>query len=256
MFKEKLRNTFENSSSRTFWIVNDFLATVIILATILVLLETDPTLSSKYQGVFLALEVFVTAVFTVEYIIYISLAKRKRSYLFSFYGIIDLLAILPTFLFLFNLQFLKAFRIIRLLRLFRLLRFLKMLRIIEYRYNRAQAEREMLKINLQIYFSTFVIMTIIFSILLFHIERGAPGTQIQTIQDAVWTIISALSSVGFGDTFPSSFPGKIFLGFVMITGVGFLSFAIFTLGRFFQKILFGEMLEEEPRNLRRRKKSP
>jgi len=246
VLREHLQKIFiEESDSKKFWIVNNFLAIVIIASVVLVLLETNPALHERYQGIFTLLEYLIGAVFTIEYLIYIYLAPSKRAYIFSFYGIIDLLAILPTFLALANLQFLKTLRIVRLLRLFRLFRLLKILRVIKHRYGREKAARELLKINLQIYFVAFILLTIVFSIILFHIEEGVPGTQIRTIQDAMWSVMSALSSVGFGNAFPASFVGKLFLGFVMIVGVGFLSFAILTLGRFFQMLIFGEEIAQE-----------
>src|SRR3989344_542267 len=245
MLKEKLRIVFENPQSRAFWVVNDILAGVVIAATVLVLLELDPALSAKYGEIFTLLEFIIVGVFTLEYAIYIYLAKKKWSYILSFYGVIDLLAILPTFLVFSNFQFLKALRITRLMRLFRLLRLLKILRVINMRYQQDVATRQMLKFNLEIYLASFVVLTVVFAVLLFHIEQNVPGSQIITIQDAVWSVVSGLTSVGLGNTFPASFPGKMFLGFVMLTGVGFLSFAILTVGKFFQLILFGKEIEDE-----------
>ena len=88
-------------------------------------------------------------------------------------------------------------------------------------------------------------MTLIFSVILFEIEKSAPGTNIKTIGDAIWSIISAISSVGFGDVFPVTNLGRLFIGVVMIFGVGFLSFAIVILGKFMQKIFFGGDIAEE-----------
>lgn len=255
MFKESLRKVFlEESNSKAFWIVNNFLAVVIIASLVLVFLETDPVLEVKYRKVFAFLEYTIGFIFTTEYLIYIYLAPKKRAYIFSFRGIVDLLAILPTFLSLVNLQFLKTLRFVRLLRLFRLFRLLKILRIIEYRYQKEKAARELLKINLQIYIAAFIIFTLVFSIILFHIEQGVPGTQIITLQDAIWSVIPALSSVGLGDTFPASFLGELFLGFVMVAGVGLLSFSILTLGRFLQILLFGEDIGGELEELQESKK--
>jgi len=250
MFKEKLRVLLENPTSKAFWITNDLLSIIIIAATVLVLLELSPGLSVKYGQIFGVLEFVIVGVFTLEYAAYIYLAKNKLKYLFSFYGIIDLLAIVPTFFFLTNLQFLKSLRIARLLRLFRLLRILKILRTLELRYKRNQATREILKFNIQIYLTTFVILTVVFAIILFEIEQGVPGTQINNVGDAVWSVLSGLSSVGFGNVFPVSFLGRIFMGIVMLTGVGFLSFAILTIGKFFQLVLFGEEIGHEDEELK------
>ena len=245
MLKEILLKVFEDTRTRSFWVVNIFSGGVIITSLFLILLESDPYLYDKFQDIFVFLEYAITAIFTVEYFIYIYLSKKKLSYIFSFYGVIDLLSILPTYLFFAELHFLQVLRVARLVRLFRLLRLLKIIRMVHYQRRKEKAEWQILKLNLLVYFAAYVILTSVFSVILFHIEQGVPDTQIKTIQDAVWSTISALTSVGFGDTFPVSFPGRLFLGFVMIMGVGFLSFAILVMGRMIQQLLFGEEVERE-----------
>ena len=245
MSKKWLTNAFDNPRSKSFWLVNDFLAVVIILSVVLVMLETNNELLESYRGAFSLAEYVITAIFTLEYIVYIYLAKSKRKYLFSFYGIIDLLAILPPYLLLANFQFLKIFRVVRLLRLFRTLRLLKLIRLAQIRYKKQKIARQTLKTNLAIYLVAFLILTIVFSVILFEIERNVPGSEIQSLPDAMWSVIAALSSVGLGNVFPASFAGRLFLGLVMLTGVGFLSFAVLTMGKFFQQVLFGEDIEDD-----------
>ncbi|OGZ58431.1 MAG: hypothetical protein A3B96_04275 [Candidatus Spechtbacteria bacterium RIFCSPHIGHO2_02_FULL_43_15b] len=247
--KKYLRKIFFDQTSKRFWVINDFLGIVIIASLVLVLLETDPALNAKYRELFRYLEYAIGMIFMMEYFTYIYIAEKKRSYIFSFYGIIDLLSIAPTFLNLMNLEFLRTLRIIRLLRLFRLLKLVRILEFIQNRYEKEKIARQILKINVAIYLVAFFIALLICSIILFHIEEGVEGGQIVTIEDALWSTISSLSAVGFGDTFPVSFPGRMFLGFVMILGGAFLSFAIFTIGRFLQAILFGEEIENELKEL-------
>src|SRR3989344_5443499 len=217
--KKYLRKIFFDQTSKRFWVINDFLGIVIIASLVLVLLETDPALNAKNRELFRYLEYAIGMIFMMEYFTYIYITEKKRSYIFSFYGIIDLLSIAPTFLNLMNLEFLRTLRIIRLLRLFRLLKLVRILEFIQNRYEKEKIARQILKINVAIYLVAF------------------------------WSTISSLSAVGFGDTFPVSFPGRMFLGFVMILGGAFLSFAIFTIGRFLQAILFGEEIENELKEL-------
>jgi len=245
MLKDSIRDALDDPKSKWFWYVNDLLAIVTLLSVIMIFLETMPSLTKAYGEGFVIFEYIITAIFTVDYFAHIYVAKRKLSYLLSFYGIIDLLAILPTFLLLTNLQFLKVLRVARLLRLLRMLRLLKVIRLVKQRLDKKKATQEMLKMNLIIYICAFITLTLVFSVILFEIENGVSGTQIHTIGDAMWSTVAALTSVGFGDTFPVSGLGRLWLGLTMFTGVGFLSFAVLTMGRFFQEILFGENIEDE-----------
>lgn len=245
-----LRDAFENTNSKLFWPVNDILALVILVSTAAVFVETDPTLYAQHKTALIIIDWVAAIIFTIEYIIYISLAKKKLAYIFSFYGIIDLLSFLPTFLGAFNLQFLKSFRVLRLVRLLRLFRVLHVLEIAKKKIEKGAKEMDILRTNLIVYLIFFFIFLLTCSMLLFSIEQGAPGAYIHDLEDAVWSTFSGMSSVGFGDTFPVTFPGRMLMGMIMLTGVGFLSFAVVIFGRFFQKILFGNDIEEELERLK------
>lgn len=244
-----LRKIFEDKNSRWFWLINDFLALVIIISTAAVVLETIPEFLIKYKKLLQFVDWIAAIIFATEYTIYIFLAKEKKRYIFSFYGIIDFISFAPTFLGLFNLQFLKILRVARLLRLLRLFRILKVIRIIRARFDEKQKEIEIIKMNLAIYFIAFFILTIIFSVFLFEIEHQAENSQITSIQLAVWSTISGLTSVGFGDTFPVTFLGRLFMGIIMLTGVGFLSIAIVIMGRLFSKFIFGGDITKKPEHI-------
>lgn len=249
MLKKFLLTIFEDTRKKRFWVINNFLGAVIVASLISILLETDPLIYEKYGRILIILEYIFTAVFTLEYLTYIYLSHKKLSYLFSFYGIIDLLSILPAYIAFADLHYLQILRAVRLLRLFRLLRLLKIVRLAKYHRRKEITEWELLRLNLLVYFTAYVVLTAVFAIILFHIEQGVEGTHIKTIQDSIWSVMSALSSVGFGDTFPVSFPGRLFLGLVMMVGVGFLSFAILIMGRVVQLLLFGREIDKEFKTL-------
>lgn len=240
-----LRKAFEDSNSKIFWITNDLLAFVIIISTVLVLIETEPVYFEKYGPLLKIIEWIIAVIFTLEYIIYAILARERKKYIFSFYGMIDFLSFVPTYLGLFPFQFLKVLRITRLLRLLKLFRALQLLGLYKLKIKRETKEMDILKLNLVIYLLSFVILTIVYSVILFEIERRVPGTQIHTVKESIWSTLSALSSVGFGDVYPVSFLGRLFMGFIMLSGVGFLSFALVVMGRFIQKIIFGDDIGKE-----------
>lgn len=240
-----LQQALTNPQKKIFWWVNDFLAIVITVSVIAIFLETVPALRSQYGHVFYWIDIASAVIFSVEYILYIIISKKKLKYIFSFYGIIDLLSFLPTYLSLFSLQFLKVLRTTRLFRLLRMFRLIKVITIMQQRITTESKAMNVLRLNVSIYFFFLFILILISSIVLFELEQGAVGTQITTIQDAIWTTLSVLSSVGFGDVFPVTFAGRLFTGLIMFLGVGFLSFAVVIFGKFIQKILFGVDLEEE-----------
>jgi voltage-gated potassium channel len=244
-----LEHAFKNPRRKSFWVINDVLAFVITVSSVAIFLETIPNIAQKYRDVLHIIDVVSAIIFTIEYVIYLKISKRTWKYVFSFYGIVDLLSFLPTYFGLFGLQFLKILRFSRLFRLLRMFRMLKLIEIMKKRLNDESRAMSVLKLNLSVYLFSFIILVLISSVILFEIENGIPGTQILTIQDSLWTTLSALSSVGFGNVFPVSFAGRMFMGLIMFLGVGFLSFAVVIFGKFIQKVLFGADLEEEMKKI-------
>lgn len=240
-----LRQSITNPQKKSFWWVNDFLAVVITVSVIAIFLETIPPLDERYRHIFYWIDIVSAVIFSIEYILYLIISKKKLKYIFSFYGIIDLLSFLPSYLGLLNLQFLKVLRITRLFRLLRMVRLLKAIKIIQQRIQDESKAMKVLRLNISIYFFFLFLLIFISSIILFEIEHTVDGAQIVTIQDAIWSTLSALSSVGFGNVFPVTFSGQLFVGFVMFLGVGFLSFAVVIFAKFIQKVLFGVEIENQ-----------
>jgi voltage-gated potassium channel len=234
-----------DKNQKSFWVVNEILALVIIISTVSVLLETSPNIVAKHGEILRVIDLTAAFIFTIEYIAYIVVSKKKWTYIFSFYGIIDLLSFLPTYIGFFNFGSLKALRVLRILRLLRLFRTLKLVKILRLRMAKEQKEMQILKLNLWVYLAGLFIATIIFSMILFEVEHRAVGTQILTIADAAWSVFAGLTSVGFGDIVPVTNAGRFFMSLVMLFGVGFLSFAIVVLGKYFQKLFFGGDVEDE-----------
>ncbi len=124
--KNALHKAFYKPESKYFSLVNDFFAIVTIIAILGIILETVERLS-PYAKIFLIVEYITVFLFTCEYIARILAHKKPLSYIFSFFGFIDLVSILPTFFGFANLSFLKSTRILRMLRFFRLLRLVRIM---------------------------------------------------------------------------------------------------------------------------------
>ncbi len=149
------------------------------------------------------------AIFTIEYCLRLWVSKNRLRYIFSFYALVDLLAILPVFVGLFNVEFL---RIIRGLRILRLLRFVEETSVFGYviRPDAAAFTRIII---------TFFIIVFIYSGLIYQVEHQVQAANFGSFLDAVYYSIATLSTVGFGDVVPRSQLGRALSILMIITGV-------------------------------------
>lgn len=174
-------------------------------------LEVDP-----YRTHFVVLDVIFLALFSIEYILRVYIEPRKRDFVLSFYGIIDLLAILP------SLVFVPGFRVLRILRFLRIFRIFKATRFI-------LAVDRMTAALRQIYQE--IIALVILSLMLVYLsacgihffERAVQPEKFGSILDSMWWAVVTLTTVGYGDAFPITPGGKIFTAFVTLIGVGLIA---------------------------------
>lgn len=126
--KKQVAGIFDNPQSPLFTVVNDVLSVATIVSIIAIVLETVPALQ-KYNSIFLIIEWVAVILFTIEYVLRFWSTKKRSDYTLSLYGIIDLVAILPTYFGLGNFTFLKSARVIRIIRFLRLSRMTKLSKI-------------------------------------------------------------------------------------------------------------------------------
>jgi len=126
--KKILKEVFYNVKSKKFVIVNDFLAFLTLISIAGFILETVEELNN-YHNIFFYIEYLTVFFFSIEYLGRIIATEKPLKYIFSFFGIFDLLAIIPTYIGLTNLTFLKGVRIFRILRFLRMMRILKIMRV-------------------------------------------------------------------------------------------------------------------------------
>lgn len=167
--KEKIRSSLENTHDNHFLVANDLLAFFTILSVIGIVLETVPDLR-PWKFVFNFIEYATVIVFTVEYIARVYAARKKTKYVFSFFGIIDILSILPTYFGLANLTFLKTARIVRILRFLRMVRLAKVSRSSSLRD--PEDSSSLYKLNIGIYFLTLVGIVLFLGSLIYIVEEG------------------------------------------------------------------------------------
>lgn len=217
--KQKLhRVIFETSTpaGRRFDVV---LLWLIVVSVIVVMLESVPSLGERFMFIFLSLEWGFTIVFTVEYILRIWSNPRPARYIFSFWGFIDLLSILPTYL----SHFFPGYHYFLIIRIFRLLRVFRIMKIPRF-HSESQVLARALKgssYKIGVFFWTVLSAVVFMGTLMYVVEGGERG--FTSIPQSIYWAIVTITTVGYGDMVPSTIAGKIISSFVMITGYAIIA---------------------------------
>ena len=211
--RSKIRSVVEDNTTKKGKIFDYVIQFLILLSLIAFSLETLPNNPPKLVKILHNFEVFCIAVFSIEYLLRISVSKKPLSYVFSFYGIIDFLAVIPYYLSSIDLRFLRAFRIFRIFRAFKLIRYNKAL-------NRFQIAYRIVKEELMLFMMVILILLFIVSAGIYFFENEAQPDVFKSIFHSAWWSIVTLTTVGYGDVYPITVLGKIFTFFVLIIGVG------------------------------------
>jgi voltage-gated potassium channel len=212
-----LKNIVENSDTSKGRIFDLFIQFLIILSLISFSIETLPNISTTTSKYLRYLEVFTVTIFTIEYLLRIAVADKKIKFIFSFYGIVDLIAILPFYISTgIDLRSLRILRLLRLFRIFKLVRYSSAIR----RYHRALviAKEEL------ILFSVIAIILLYFAAVgIYYFENNAQPDVFKSVFHSLWWAVVTLTTVGYGDTYPITIGGKIFTFFVLIVGLGVIA---------------------------------
>lgn len=194
-----------------------FIQALILLSIITFSIETIPNLKPQTKVVLQSIEWFSVIVFTLEYFSRIYVADSKPKFIFSFFGIIDALAILP-----FYLSFGVDLRSLRALRFLRLFRILKLVR-----YNRAinHFSRAIKTAKEEILLFIFITLILIYfsAVGIYYFENQAQPEHFSSIFDSLWWAIITLTTVGYGDVYPITVGGKVFTFFILMIGLGIIA---------------------------------
>ncbi|MGC9341575.1 MAG: ion transporter [Bacteroidales bacterium] len=192
---------------------------VILFSVVLVVLESVPNINNRYGQTLKILEWSITIIFSVEYIFRIIVTRFPRKYIFSFFGIIDLLSVIPTYLSLIltGAQGLIVIRAIRLLRVFRILKLTRYTNEGAIILQALRASRA--KISVFIFGITMIIIVI--GTLMYLIEGADSG--FTSIPAGIYWAIVTLTTVGYGDITPMTSFGKFVSAIVMILGYAIIA---------------------------------
>jgi len=217
--KEELYEIIFGSSTKEGKTFDVILLFLIVFSIIAVILDSIPEIHAKYGNLLYISEWVVTFFFTVEYILRIWVVRQSSKYIFSFYGIIDLLAILPSFLGIFltvahGLIIIRALRLLRIFRLFKLTRYTSEANSL---VRALKASRTKISVFL---FAVMTIVTVI-GTLMYLIEGEEHG--FTSIPKGIYWAIVTLTTVGYGDIAPETNFGQFIASFVMIIGYGIIA---------------------------------
>lgn len=198
----------------------DMLLLIIILFSVgIAMLETVPSLNHHFANIFYLIEWIFTIIFTVEYLVRIYCVRSPKRYIFSFYGIIDLLSTLPTYFSIFfpGSQGLLVIRSIRLLRIFRIFKLARYLGEANILMTALKASR----IKVTVFVGAVSVIVVIVGALMYLVEGPEHGF-VSIPMSAYWAIVT-VTTVGFGDITPQTPLGQFLASLLMILGYGFIA---------------------------------
>lgn len=192
---------------------------VILLSVLVVMLDSVGPLARRYGTLFDALEWFFTALFTLEYVLRLSCVRRPFAYAMSFFGIVDLLAVLPTYIATFFPEFalLIDVRVLRLLRIFRVL---KLGEYMEEFHFLAQAFADSRR-KIMVFLSAVLTAVLISGTLMYVVE--GPENGFTSIPSSLYWAVTTMTTVGFGDIVPHTQLGRLLASMMMLLGWGVLA---------------------------------
>ncbi|MBY6237177.1 ion transporter [Vibrio harveyi] len=191
----------------------------IITSLVVLILESLPSVMTEWSRELRYIEYTFTALFTIEYLLRLYCSPKPKSYATSFYGIVDLLAILPTYLAIFfpGASFMGVVRLLRVMRIFRILKLVRYLQD----SNILLRSLLMARRKILIFFSTVGILVTIFGALIFVIE--GPHNGFTSIPKSIYWAIVTITTVGYGDMVPQTHLGKAIASLTMLLGYSILA---------------------------------
>lgn len=215
--KQRIKSIVEINDNKLSRYFAFFIQGLILVSVVTFSIETLPNLSPQTRIILQSIEWFSVIVFTLEYVLRIYVSRHRTKFIFSFFGIIDLLAILP-----FYLSFGVDLRSLRALRFLRLFRILKLAR-----YNRAlnHFSRAIKSAKEEILLFIFITLILIYfsAVGIYYFENEAQPQHFSSIFDSLWWAIITLTTVGYGDVYPITVGGKVFTFFILMIGLGIVA---------------------------------
>jgi voltage-gated potassium channel len=187
---------------------------LIIVSLVSFSIETLPDLSPQTRRLLRYVEVGTVAIFTVEYVLRVIAARNKWGFIFSFFGIVDLVAIAPFYLATgLDLRAIRIFRLFRLFRAFKLFRYGRAIA-------RAKATFHTVRDEIVLYVLASLFLIYLAAVGIYYFENRAQPDAFSDVFSSLWWAIVTLTTVGYGDVYPITLGGRLFTTVVLFIGLG------------------------------------
>lgn len=214
--KKKIHHLFfgETKSAR---IIESSIQILILISVINFTIQTVPNLNPIFNFFLNTLETISVLIFTIEYLLRVYSSEKRTRFVFSFFGLVDLLAIVPFYLSIgMDLRSLRAIRLFRLLRLLKFLRYGETLSKLKESFDDVKKEL--------VLFSFATLLLIYFSSVgIYLFEHEAQPDKFTSVFSAMWWSVATLTTVGYGDLYPITAGGKIFATIIVFIGLGLVA---------------------------------
>lgn len=215
--KKRLYNLIENNTSKSGRLFDISIQLFVIISIISFSLSTIPDLTEPEKLILDSIEFICVILFSIEYVLRIYASPKPFQYIFSFYGVIDLLGVLPFYLGRFvDLRTLRIFRIMRIFRTLKLVRYNKALRRFKIAFHIIHEEMILFGV-------VTAIMIYLSAVGIYFFESESQPETFSSVFQCLWWAVITLTTVGYGDVYPITLGGKIFTFFVLIIGVGIVT---------------------------------
>ncbi|GET31573.1 ion transporter [Prolixibacter bellariivorans] len=215
--KRKLREIVEDNTTIEGKIFDYVIQSLILLSLISFSVDTLPGSPEGLKTALRIIEVVCVIVFSIEYGLRIYVAQKPFKYIFSFYGLIDLIAILPFYITrTIDLRSLRVFRVFRIFRALKLVRYNRALR-------RFHIAFRIIREELILFAVLSAIMIFLSASGIYFFENKAQPELFRSIFHSLWWAVVTLTTVGYGDVYPVTIGGKIFTFFVLVVGIGIVT---------------------------------
>jgi len=213
----KLKRLIEKNDTGSGRIFDLVIQLLILVSLVSFSIETLPSLSAKAREILRVIEVVTVVIFTIEYILRVVVADRKLGFVFSFYGIVDLAAILPFYIASgIDLRSIRALRMLRLFRTFKLARYSKAVQ---------RFQRAFIIVREEVVLFLFLACLLLFfsAVGIYYFENEAQPEIFKSVFHCLWWAVATLTTVGYGDVYPVTTGGKVFTFFVLMIGLGIVA---------------------------------
>lgn len=218
-FKERIANIifgFDTPAGRAFDLA---LIALIVSSVAVMMLESVADVMGRWSVALNWAEWIFTIIFTLEYATRVYVAPNRWAYVKSFYGLVDLLSILPSYMGLFfgDLNYLLTIRLLRVLRIFRILKLARYLQ----EANILVRSMLMARRKILVFFSSVLVLTTVFGSLMYVVE--GPHNGFTSIPKSIYWAIVSITTVGYGDITPHTALGQVLAALVMLTGYSIIA---------------------------------